>query len=215
MPFILALAEDFTRQKEELAKTVARVKSRANHIADIIRTQKALGSPNMERKDINLQNAFSAAIRVLQDSLDKRGIVMDVDCKNAPQEIRIQESQFHQMMVNLIKNSIEAIDDLAASGTLKKTPRIQIRAYTEREFLYLDVIDNGIGIEQKNLKMLFSAGYTTKKSGNGLGLHSAANFVIGSGGQIHPLSDGIGKGATMRVMLRCSSVIFSREGGEH
>ena len=214
MPFILALAEDFTRQKEELAKTVARVKSRADHIADIIRTQKALGSLNMERKDIDLQNAFSAAIRVLQDSLDKRGIVMDVDCKNAPQEIRIQESQFHQMMVNLIKNSIEAIDDLAASGTLKETPRIQIRAYTEREFLYLDVIDNGIGIEQKNLKMLFSAGYTTKKLGNGLGLHSAANFVIGSGGQIHPLSDGIGKGATMRVMLRCSSIISSREG-EH
>lgn len=35
-----------------------------------------------------------------------------------------------------------------------------------------------------------------------LGLHSAANFVIGSGGSIRPLSDGIGAGTTMRVTLR-------------
>ena len=49
---------------------------------------------------------------------------------------------------------------------------------------------------------MFNAGYTTKKEGSGLGLHSAANFVIGSGGSIRPLSDGIGHGATLRVTLR-------------
>ena len=49
---------------------------------------------------------------------------------------------------------------------------------------------------------MFNAGYTTKKNGSGLGLHSAANFVIGSGGSIRPLSDGIGHGTTMRVTLR-------------
>ena len=45
-----------------------------------------------------------------------------------------------------------------------------------------------------------------KEGGSGLGLHSAANFVIGSGGRIQPLSDGIGHGTTMRVMLRLSAV---------
>ena len=49
---------------------------------------------------------------------------------------------------------------------------------------------------------MFNAGYTTKKEGTGLGLHSAANFVIGSGGTIQPFSDGIGHGATLRVTLR-------------
>ena len=39
----------------------------------------------------------------------------------------------------------------------------------------------------------------TKESGTGLGLHSAANFVVGSGGTIEPLSEGIGRGTTMRV----------------
>ncbi len=207
IPFIIALAEDFTGLNERLVKTVVRVKDRADYIADIVRTQKAFGSPSMDQKDIHLKDAFSSAIQVLQESLDKSEIETVIDCENAPQEIRIQESQFHQMMVNLIKNSIEAIDGLAASDEIEETPRIQIRAYIEGNFLYLDVRDNGIGIEQTNLKKIFSAGYTTKESGSGLGLHSAANFVIGSGGQIHALSDGIGKGTTLRIMLRLSSII--------
>ena len=40
----------------------------------------------------------------------------------------------------------------------------------------IDVIDNGIGIEPPRLHSGFNAGYTTKKNGTGLGLHSAANL---------------------------------------
>ena len=62
--------------------------------------------------------------------------------------------------------------------------------------------DNGIGTDEKDTRAFFAAGYTTKETGTGLGLHSAANFAIGSGGQIHLSSDGIGKGATVQVRLR-------------
>jgi len=57
--------------------------------------------------------------------------------------------------------------------------------------------------------LLFAPGYTTKRNGSGLGLHSVANFVIGSGGRIQALSDGAGKGTTMRVMLPLSSVLVA------
>ena len=211
MPFLIALARDFADRKEGLAQTVDRVRDRASHIADIVRTQRALGSPHMDRKDIDLRQSLSSAVRVLQDSLGKRGIEVEIDCEEAPAEIRIQESQFHQMMVNLIKNGLEAIDDLRASGELDEAPCIDIRAYTEGEFLHVDVTDNGIGLDKANPKLIFSAGYTTKESGSGLGLHSAANFVIGTGGRIQPLSEGPGKGTTMRVMLRLSSVVPPRE----
>ena len=206
LPFVIALAEDFRQQRAERINTMDRVKDRADHIADIVRTQKVLSNPNIVRKDINLKGAISAAARVLQDSLGKRGIELTVDCENAPQEIRIQESQFHQMLVNLIKNSIEALDDLAAAGGLAQAPRIQIRAYSAEDFLHLDISDNGIGIDMKDAKRIFAAGYTTKNSGSGLGLHSAANFVIGSGGQIQPSSDGLGQGTTMSIMLRHSAI---------
>ena len=61
------------------------------------------------------------AVKLQQDSLDKREIQIEVDCENVPKEIRIQESQFHQMLVNLFKNSIEAIDEHIRSGGLDET----------------------------------------------------------------------------------------------
>ena len=206
MPFIIELSESFSKRNEDLIKTVGRVKDRANHIADIVRTQKAFGSPAMARKDIDLHDALSAAVRVLRDSLNKKGIHTDIDCEDAPREIRIEESQFHQMLVNLVKNSIEAIDDLTLAQGLDETPRIQIRASAEDDFLNLEISDNGIGIKDKDTKAIFAPGYTTKRLGSGLGLHSAANFVIASGGRIQVLSEGTGKGATMRVRLPLSSV---------
>ena len=118
------------------------------------------------------------------------------------------------MLVNLIKNSMEAIDELEQSRGLEAKPCIQIRAYVQEDFLNIDVIDNGIGIEEKRARIIFTAGYSTKKGGSGLGLHSIANFIIGSGGQISPLSTGFGKGTTMRIKLRLASVALNPEVDE-
>jgi len=213
MPFLIALAKDFAGRNEELLKTVGRVKDRANHIVDIIRNQDMPGSSKVERVDVNLRTALADAVGVLEDSLRKRSVRIDIDCERAPQEIRIQKSRFHQMIVNLTKNAMEAIDDLTASGGFTETPCIRLRAYVEEELLKLEVSDNGIGIAETNPRILFTAGYTTKESGTGLGLHSTANFVIGIGGQIRPLSEGIGKGTTMLVTLPLSSVTVSTQPG--
>ena len=212
LPFILALAEDFTAQNEQLVQTLERVRDRVSHIVDIIRTQRSSNQSSMTdmtEKNIHLRETILNALKLQQDSFDKREIQIEVDCEKAPQEIHIQESQFHQMLVNLFKNSLEAIDELMQSDGLNEAPHIKVKAYISGDFLHLDVTDNGIGIEKEHFNRIFSTGYTTKKSGTGLGLHSIANFVIGSGGEIYPLSEGIGKGTTMRIKLLCSSVIPS------
>ena len=201
-PFIIGLAQDFARRDKRLATTVTRVRNRAQHIADIIRTQRSSNGTGVSRKDLNLRKALTDAIKVVRDSIDARRIRIDVECARAPQEIRTQESQFHQMMVNIIKNSVQAIHQQAGSNGFEEEPRIRIRAGTEEDFLNLEVSDNGIGFDGKDTRMFFVAGYTTKESGTGLGLHSAANFVVGSGGRIELSSDGVGKGATVRIGLR-------------
>ena len=213
MPFIIKLAEDFGRRNDELMKTVSRVRDRANRIADIVRTQKALDGSDMDSKDIDLYDALAGSLRVLRESLARRGIRTDVNCEDAPQQIRVRESQFHQMLVNLVKNSIEAIDEHAVLFGLQETPSIRIRASALDGYLNIEVIDNGIGIEYNDTRVLFTPGYTTKKSGSGLGLHSAANFVIASGGRIEPSSTGKGNGTTMRVMLPLTAVAPRLETG--
>lgn len=206
LPYFLLLVESFATQNNAFVETMARVGDRAHHISDIVRTQKSTDKPHMNKKTLDLKRTLSAVVKVLQESLNKRGITVDIHCGDAPRLIRIQESQFHQMMVNLVKNSVEALDQQAGMGYLREPPRIYIRAYVNGDFLHLDVIDNGIGIDSRNLKIVFAAGYSTKKGGTGLGLHSAANFVIGMGGRIEALSDGPGLGTTLRVALLLSSV---------
>ena len=115
VPFILGLSDDLVKQEEELTRIVNRVRDRSQHIADIVRTEKLISGKGIYRKQINLPKAIDDAINVLQDSIKKRNIEISIDCEFAPKDILIQESQFHQMLINLVKNSIEAIDELDMS----------------------------------------------------------------------------------------------------
>ena len=206
LPFLLTLSHDFKTADQALRQTVERIRDRTRHIVDIIRTQNSYQGTSGARKDINLADAISDAIKIMQESIDKRQIQVEIDFDNTPEEIRIQESQFHQMLVNLIKNSIEAIDELTRAGELNEVPLIQIRVHSDDDFLNIDIKDNGIGIDPEDIERIFSAGWTTKEHGSGLGLHSSANFVISTGGKIESCSDGKGTGATVRVMLRRTAI---------
>ena len=201
MPFILALAEDLEGWYGRMQQTVERVEDRVSHIVDIIRTQRSFDFESMTRKQVDLAQAIGTAVKLLDDSLARRGIDLRIDCDRAPPEIRIQESALHQLLVNLIRNAMEAIDRLTDSGGLRAPPHIRINAYARGGALVLDVTDNGDGIAPDRTTLVFSAGHTTKAGGSGIGLHSAANFVIGAGGTIQALSDGPGAGATIRVTL--------------
>ncbi|MCY4637874.1 MAG: HAMP domain-containing sensor histidine kinase, partial [Acidobacteria bacterium] len=179
---------------------------RVRHIVDIIRTQASFTAGTVERKLVDLPATIRDAVKVVQESLGQRGVAIDVEYTRAPAQILVQESRFQQMLVNLLKNAMEATDERAArlEDDPDWRPRIRVLAYRgkQKNTLVIDVGDNGIGIDPSHFSSVFNAGYTTKKDGTGLGLHSAANFVIGSGGSIQPLSDGIGHGTTLRVTLR-------------
>ena len=204
-PFLVSLVSDLSRRQHDLRQTATRVRERVRHIEDIIRTQASFTSGTVERKVVNLRRTVDDAVKVVVESPERRNVIVVIDCSRAPTEILVQESRFQQMLVNLVKNAMEAIAERLArlgdpGGDWR--PRVRLEAYRTGRGLVIDVIDNGIGIEASRLRSVFNAGYTTKKNGTGLGLHSAANFVIGSGGSIRPLSDGIGHGTTMRVTLR-------------
>ena len=67
--------------------------------------------------------------------------------------------------------------------------------------LLVEIADNGIGAAPENLTMIFAHGFTTKKYGRGIGLHSSANFIKEMGGSLSAASDGLGKGMTFTLKL--------------
>ena len=210
VPFFVALAADLAAQNARWLATVTRVRERVRHIVDVIRTERALATGPLEPKVVDLRRQIGDAVGALQELLARRGIGVEVDCGRAPEQVRMQESRFHQLLVNLVRNAMEATDERAAAGGFGagETPRIRIAAYLDPDHLVVEVSDNGIGIDPRRLRSIFAAGYTTKPSGTGLGLHSAANFVNGVGGRITPLSDGPGRGATLRAAFRRSATLL-------
>ena len=197
LPFIVALAEDFSKRNEELRHSTERTRQSAMHVADILRTRQLIGVT----KSVSLDESLSNAVHVVRESLDRRGIRTEVDCVAAPAQIQVRESQFHQILVNLVKNSAEAIDALRATEPSMEAPLIRIVARADGDDLLLEVSDNGIGFEPEDAQALFSAGFSTKDSGSGLGLHSTARFVRTAGGSVEARSEGKGKGATISIRL--------------
>ena len=240
-PLLIILADNLKKREAEMVERMNRVAESAEHIASIVRSQKALGRHATYRKAVNVKAAAERAVAlVLQDSPLKAHIRVHIDCDDVSSEIYTQESRFQQMLINLIKNAVEAIDERMqgeepgsesvgergseearergsegagerASSVIPKSeirnpksvylPSLVIHAQVMSDVLILSVIDNGVGIEKENLPLLFEPRYTTKPFGTGLGLHSVANFVKESGGQIEAMSEGRNRGTTIRIVL--------------
>ena len=77
-------------------------------------------------------------------------------------------NRLKQVLINILKNSIEAID---------KEGIIEIISYEKKNYYYIEVIDNGTGIDEESLSKIKEVFYTTKPNGNGLGV-ALANEII-------------------------------------
>lgn len=81
--------------------------------------------------------------------------------------IAFDESQFRQVLINLIQNALQ-------HNTASEP--IEIYIYTQDDNACIDIIDFGIGIDEKNLPDLFAPFFTTKINGTGLGLYLSRSF---------------------------------------
>jgi len=85
---------------------------------------------------------------------------------------RFDRTQLIRVVTNLIKNSIQAIEQAG-----KENPRIEVKVYSEGDNAVITVKDNGIGVSEENLHKVFEPKFTTKTSGMGLGLAMVKKIV--------------------------------------
>ena len=115
---------------------------------------------------------------------------------NMPAEdviLQMNASLFEWVIENLCKNAVDAME---GEGT------IAISLWIEDKHAIIDVTDTGKGIRKKDIKHVFTPGFTTKKRGWGLGLSLAKRIVEEyHRGKIFVKSSEIGKGTTFRIEM--------------
>ncbi len=94
--------------------------------------------------------------------------------------IKLDEQTMHAALVNLVKNSIEAMPD---GGELVARTRLT------RNGVALDLIDTGCGMDTQTAIKMFEAFYSTKNGGSGLGLPTARKIIEAHGGLISVQSE--------------------------
>lgn len=107
-------------------------------------------------------------------------------------------AQIQQVLLNLIKNAIDASRDLAAE---RQGIRILLEAKDKR--LLIHVIDRGVGLSDAQQAHLFEPFFTTKQDGLGLGLPICKTIVEAHGGRLWAEPNTDGPGMRFSVSLPC------------
>ncbi|MEI7591058.1 MAG: ATP-binding protein, partial [Deltaproteobacteria bacterium] len=148
------------------------------------------------------QAGFRSANRQFPDAFSLSDVLSDVcsqfrhaslSCDIAPGiQIRSHREPLRQGIENLVKNALEAISP---------TGKVRVTCRPVPDGAEVLIEDDGCGIAAEKLPLLMTAGFTTKPTGNGLGLHSFAVFLSAANGRLTVESDGLGKGTRVKAII--------------
>jgi PAS domain S-box-containing protein len=182
----------------KLTEVLFKTQEQALRAGQIIHRMKEFGKSQTQKHvttDINalIYNATGFCIAELKHNHIKP--VFDLSNDLLP--VFVDHIQIEQVIINLIKNSIDALQDLP--------PNIQ-RQLTIHSFLasnnaiQVSVKDNGLGIDENEKQKILTPFHTTKKDGTGMGLSISRSLIEAYGGTLYFNSE-LGKGSTFYFTL--------------
>ena len=194
IPYLNLLAETWKEDSELLTNEVLALNKNIDHIKNIIIQQQSLSGTIGFQEKIAIPECIEHCIALNLTQSKQIKIVRDY---RLDRSVIIDKVKLMQIIVNLIKNSVDALQEYNPSSS-----QLILRTFGKNDLCFvIEVSDNGIGIAKKNLNKLFSYGFTTKKTGHGFGLHASAISAQEMGGTLSVSSKGIGKGASFILEL--------------
>lgn len=131
---------------------------------------------------------------LIQSAIDRLRVPKNVEIyMDVPNDLiaDVDASKIQRVFENLIKNSIDA---------LPKGGKISIIGSSDDVRVWVEVVDNGMGIKKKDLANMFKPLFTTKPKGMGLGLPICKRIIEAHGGSIS-IESKYGEGTKVRVEL--------------
>jgi C4-dicarboxylate-specific signal transduction histidine kinase len=170
-----------TPRPDDVRTTVERIVRDANRASEVIQRIRALAKrsePQMMSLDIN--DVIREATLLVQREVLSHGVSLRTELASAVPAVRGDRIQLQQVVINLLINGVEAM------ASITDRPReiiVRSQLYEEGQVI-VAVLDSGIGIDSQTAEKLFSAFFTTKPSGMGMGLSISRSIIRAHGGRL-------------------------------
>ena len=182
---------ELIKNKSKNTPYINEIEKDVNRLTTISERFGKIGSkPKLEKHNLAIE--IGKTVKYLNERISDN---IKIDFKQIESNIyaNINPQLFSWCLENIIKNSVDAIED---KGT------ISIAVQNDSDHLCIYIKDNGKGMSKKLFKNIFEAGYTTKKRGWGLGLSLAKRIIEDYHlGKIKVLESKINEGTTFEIRL--------------
>ena len=189
---------------------IERIRDAGRHATDLTRQLLAYaGRTHVRVEPVNLSRLVESMADLLKVSISKKAALSCEPAADLP-AIDADAAQITQVVLNLITNASEALGEEGGRITLR-TGAVELdrgelaRTYAsenlpEGPYVYLDVEDTGVGMDEETKSKIFDPFFTTKFPGRGVGLAAVRGIIRVHGGAIQVRSRP-GHGTTFRVLL--------------
>ena len=132
------------------------------HFVESYRKLTRIPRPNFEIFPVS--SLFRRVEQLMKTQVGEKGIHFETNVDPESLELTADAEMVDQLLINLVLNSIDAVKD-KDNGKIKLASKMD-----ERGRIIIQVIDNGVGIDEDVLEKIFIPFFTTKKHGSGIGL---------------------------------------------
>jgi signal transduction histidine kinase len=196
--YLRTLIEALKEEEERRTQVLRKMDEAVSYISEILTLQQGYAASAHEPKGkVDLNLLVEDAIRMQAAALEKRKIVVRRELHPGLPKLFIEKNRLIQVIINLIKNSYEAVEELNDPGNPRE---ILFRSFAKDRQIMLEITDAGVGIESGNMQNIGSFGQSTKGS-SGFGLYYCKVFLEAKNGFLHIQSEGKGKGTTVTIAL--------------
>ena len=170
--------EDFTKSLKVIGKQIKQIENLVNEFSDFARMPKPI------LKDNDLSLIIVDNIKLLRE-LDKN-ITINLNSGSRRVTLNSDNEQLSRVFFNLIKNSIESIQEKTFKNVNFKG-KIDIVIEDKDDYINFIIVDNGLGfgVLSNNIKDILNPYFTTKKKGTGLGLAIVNKIINDHNGSIN------------------------------
>ncbi len=164
--------------KEEYARIILTEIDRAN---DIIYEFLNSSKPSAPMKQlISLDLIIKEIVLLTESEALMRNCEIKSECYSTNNLVSIDVKQIKQVILNIVKNALDAIEDVQG----ERRGLIQMITQRSDQYVQITIRDNGKGMEKSTMSRLFDPFFTTKEAGTGLGLSVSYRIVRNHSGTI-------------------------------